>query len=781
MRRAAKGIGCLVLAWTAIAAPAQAGTVQITGGKIVFTAAPGEANYLDITTHAVEDRVPITAGPGCTQSGTYMVGCSLPETAEFVAYLGDGDDVAEADWAFRPTVLYGEDGRDRLIGGFRDDRLLGGADEDDLVGGTLSVGEDNGDDELEGGAARDGLRGGGGNDTLRGDAGDDVLVGGTGSDVIRGGADRDEHVYADDGGNGAGEAAGPGSNDTNGVTADDGSEDDGWADDIGTDVEDLTGGGGSDTFYGTAGPNRFTGNGGEDTLLGRGGADVLDGAAGEDDLQGGEGDDELRGGWSRDKVAGGPGDDILIPGQGADDIAGGADSDTLRYDDDFGRSGGITVRLGQPGAIHGGPDDAGPGGIRDTIAADLEALVGSSGHDLLVGTAGVDTLDGGGGDDLLDGGAGADAITGSTGDDVVTYAARADGVIVTPGTGGANDGNAIDGPAGARDTVAGDVEGAFGGAGADLLNGQDGDGVFDGGPGADEIRAGGGDDFIDAGATADGNDILDGQGGTDVVGYDERTAGVLADLAAGRGGQAGETDTLLGFEQAFGGAGADTLTGTGAAEVLLGGDGPDTITGGPGPDYIDGEDGDDRIFARDGFYDDVYCSGGIDRADVDEDIDDYDDDCENPEEPGPPPSPGGPRPPVAVLQPVARPMPGPVGAGGQQPSVTTLRVGVVGRMGMRKGVLRIQVRGNTVKPVRAVLRTTGKRPRTLATATGRTNADGGAWLSLKLTRAARRSVERSGRRGLRATLTLTLRDGARQATFTSSLRLRGASAVASSR
>lgn len=774
MWRAAKGLGCLVLALMAITAPAQAGTVEVAGGKIVFTAAPGETNDLDIETSYVEDRVPITAGPGCTQSGTRAASCSLPVTAEFVAYLGDGDDVAEADWVYRPLVLHGENGHDRLVGGFHDDRLLGGADEDYLSGGAVSWDQDSGDDELEGGAASDTLLGSGGDDTLRGDGGDDVLVGGTGSDTLRGGADRDEHSYVDDG-NGAGEAAGPGSNDNNGVTADDGSSDDNWADDIGTDIEDLRGGNGSDTFYGTAGPNRFTGNGGEDTLIGRGGADVLDGSSGEDDLQGGEGDDELRGGWSHDKVAGGPGDDVLVPGPGADDIAGGADTDTLRYDDPFGRTGGITVRLGQPGAVHGGPDDTGSGGVRDTIAADIETLVGSGYGDVLVGTAGAQSLDGSGGDDILDGGPGADAIAGNSGDDVVTYADRADRVVVTPGTGGADDGNAIDGPAGARDTVAGDVEGAFGGAGADLLNGQDGDGLFAGGPGADEIRAGGGDDFFDAGAAADGNDILDGQGGTDVVGYDERTAGVLADLAAGTGGQAGETDTLLGLEQAFGGAGTDTLTGTAADEVLLGGDGPDTITGGAGTDYLDGEDGDDRMFARDGFYDDVYCSGGIDRADVDEDIDDYDDDCENPEEPGPPPSGTGPTPPVAIPQP--RPRPVPFDGSGQQPLVTTLRVGVVGRLGMRKGVLRIQVRGNTVKPVRAVLQTTGKRPRTLATAAGSTNADGGVWLSLKLTRAAKRSVERSGRRGLRATLTVTLRDGGRQATFTSPLRLRRASAV----
>lgn len=79
--------------------------------------------------------------------------------------------------------LFGEDGKDHLVGSLRDDLLVGG----------------NGNDLLEGGGGNDLLSGSDGNDRLQGGDGDDVLIGGPGRDVFRGGAGADR-VFAADGG-----------------------------------------------------------------------------------------------------------------------------------------------------------------------------------------------------------------------------------------------------------------------------------------------------------------------------------------------------------------------------------------------------------------------------------------------------------------------------------------------------------------------------------------------------------------------------------------------------
>ena len=91
-------------------------------------------------------------------------------------------------------------------------------------------------------------------------------------------------------------------------------------------------------------------------------------------------------------------------------------------------------------------------GIRGAV------LEGGKGNDVINGAAGDDTLRGGDGTDELTGSTGGDTIEGGDGNDLVSYQGSTEGETVIVGDEGRDDGSADDGPAGARDHVADDVE-----------------------------------------------------------------------------------------------------------------------------------------------------------------------------------------------------------------------------------------------------------------------------------------------------------------------------------
>ena len=135
-----------------------------------------------------------------------------------------------------------------------------------------------------------------------------------------------------------------------------------------------------------------------------------------------------------------------------------------------------------------------------------------------------------------------------------------------------------------------------GGAGDDQITGTNQDEGINGGPGADVLRGLGGDDNL-AGDTEpqdgspglpEGDDVIDGGPGRDDVVYVARQIPVEIDLDAGIGGSAGERDTLIAIEDAFGGAAADTIWGTNGPNKLSGGGGRDEILGFGGADETDG-------------------------------------------------------------------------------------------------------------------------------------------------------------------------------------------------
>ncbi|MFM9971581.1 MAG: DUF4347 domain-containing protein, partial [Burkholderiales bacterium] len=151
-------------------------------------------------------------------------------------------------------------------------KLWGDGGKDVLIGGDFA-------DELRGGEGNDSLYGMKANDVLFGDGGDDVLVGAQGEDIIWGGAGNDQ-LFGDDG------------NDILNAEA------------------------GNDTLYGGQGNDRLRGGNDDDTLFGEDGDDSLYGDAGVDALTGAKGIDYLLGGTGIDRIIWTAGDqaDAFIDG-----------------------------------------------------------------------------------------------------------------------------------------------------------------------------------------------------------------------------------------------------------------------------------------------------------------------------------------------------------------------------------------------------------------------------------------------------------------------------------
>jgi Ca2+-binding RTX toxin-like protein len=129
-----------------------------------------------------------------------------------------------------------------------------------------------------------------------------------------------------------------------------------------------------------------------------------------------------------------------------------------------------------------------------------DILAGNSGFDTLKGEAGDDVLYGGTGNDILDGGAGKDVLIGGSGLDAASYASSSAAVRVQLSASATNTGDA-----------AGDefysIENVIGGAGADVIGGDDGENELTGGKGNDQLSGNSGDDTY-VWNTGDGADVI---------------------------------------------------------------------------------------------------------------------------------------------------------------------------------------------------------------------------------------------------------------------------------
>ena len=579
----------LIVLTAAFAVPATAGaatSIELTGGELVVV---GDAFSNDIEVRRVSDgyvvRDPLAAltietGSPCsfTSSATSPHEAKCRRASEVgvrVEGRPGGDEVTIVGGT-EGVLLDGQDGSDELRGGPGPDTLTGGSGPDVMAGGE-------------------------GNDVLDGEAGADNLGGGFGEDTVSySGRDRPVTVTVTEVG---GEPA-----------ADDGNATDGIGfprDRILQDVENVTGGDGSDTLVGNAQSNFVNGSGGDDVLIAKGGNDVLDG------------------------------------GIGADRIAGGEDTDSASY---IGRSAPVNVSLDGQRNDGNSTQDAsggasGSGLTRDLVEDDVENVIGGrasdivtgdarrnfleggDGDDILDGRGGPDQLQGGGDDDTLLGGVDADDVRGGPGQDSVSYAGQTEAVSVSL-DGLADDGNAQDQ---FGDNNRADVENITGTSLDDVLVGNASPNFFDGQGGNDRLEGSDGPDTLRG---SGGSDLLDGGGGVDTATYQgQPSVTVTLDGVANDGTPqgtpgappAGEADNVQ-TENVIGGLFADTITGDQGPNQLSGGDGDDTIRGrgggdrligGAGLDALFGDDGDDTLEANDGLADRVDCGPNADAANLD--------------------------------------------------------------------------------------------------------------------------------------------------------------------
>ncbi|MCO8274551.1 calcium-binding protein [Actinoplanes sp. TRM 88003] len=181
-------------------------------------------------------------------------------TADADGVKGDDGRAGEKDSIGTSVeIIQGGNGPDRLMGTARADFLYGGPG-NDTIGGL------GGNDTLEGEAGKDYLSGSTGDDTL---VGDHPAYGGIAADTMLGGPGRDtvDYIWYQ-----AAVVV-----DLDGAKGDDGKP--GEKDTVGADVENITGGEGSDRLTGNAADNIIDGNGGA-------GSNTIFGLGGDDDLRG---------------------------------------------------------------------------------------------------------------------------------------------------------------------------------------------------------------------------------------------------------------------------------------------------------------------------------------------------------------------------------------------------------------------------------------------------------------------------------------------------------------
>ena len=121
---------------------ASAGTIGISGGRLIVGTEPGDAEQAISVSISGTDLVILGVNfdlvtPGCTGQGTFL--CALSGFNELVILGGSGDDVVDLSGISAPgfaiTVLGGA-GADVLIGSGGNDKMYGGSGDDVLIGGA---------------------------------------------------------------------------------------------------------------------------------------------------------------------------------------------------------------------------------------------------------------------------------------------------------------------------------------------------------------------------------------------------------------------------------------------------------------------------------------------------------------------------------------------------------------------------------------------------------------------------------------------------------------------
>ena len=329
-------------------------------------------------------------------------------------------------------------------------------------------------------------------------------------------------------------------------------------------------------------PERVIGSQYDDYYYGYGDSDKLYGNSGNDNLHGGSGNDLLVGGSGNDTLIGGSGKDSMIGGDGNDIYIVENVNDT------------ITENFAEG---------------TDLIQASTDWTLGDNCENLILtgseningtGNNSANTIKGNNGANRLNGGLGNDRLVGGAGIDTAVFSSRNNRInLASTGSQNTRDG---------RDILQ-SIENVDGGAGNDIiignnsankLNGDAGDDRLFGGIGNDRLNGGDDNDrlFGEAGKDlligGDGNDILNG--GDD---NDRLFGEVGKDLLKGGSGN----DRLngdAGDDRLFGGIGNDRLNGGDDNDRLFGDIGNDRLNGGAGNDRLNGGDDNDRLFGKAG-------------------------------------------------------------------------------------------------------------------------------------------------------------------------------------
>jgi Ca2+-binding RTX toxin-like protein len=166
------------------------------------------------------------------------------------------------------------------------------------------------------------------------------------------------------------------------------------------------------------------------------------------------------------------------------------------------------------------------------------------------------------------------------------------------------------------------IENGVGGAGADLIVGNELDNTLRGLGGADDVYGGAGRDLLDGGDGDDhmfgglgddtltdsaGQNYLRGEEGDDSIaggsGFDDANGNMGNDTIHGNGGDdysvGGKDNDMLfgdaGNDIVWGNLGNDTLDGGDGNDQVRGGQGDDVVNGGAGNDFVSGDRGNDTI------------------------------------------------------------------------------------------------------------------------------------------------------------------------------------------
>lgn len=387
---------------------------------------------------------------------------------------------------------------------------------------------------------------------------------------------------------------------------------------------------------GTSGSDYINGRGGNDKLKGFDSSDYIEGEDGDDELYGGDGIDRLYGGNGNDKIYGGEdrdfiyggdgndtiygeeGDDIIEGGSGADYMDGGVGKNTISYGESKG-SINVNLATGQASGADAEGDQfksfthLGGSEYDDILIGDDQGneingeggndkIYGGKGNDHLFGATGEDYLYGEEGDDHLTGFEGIDHMDGGDGIDTVSYhhpystiGVKVD-LSTAKGIGGYAHGDTyinIENVKGSKfdDVIIGDDQN-------NRLDGVDGDDIIHGRGGKDIIidlygrntlYGGDGDDLIVSG----GNNVCFGGNGTDTISYEVISTGVNIDMKTGITVVGHHQDKFSEFENVRGTRHDDVITGDDKNNVIDPGDGDDKVFAGKGNDRIIGSLGED--------------------------------------------------------------------------------------------------------------------------------------------------------------------------------------------